>query len=52
MHVTRLSFKFVASLSLSANNHNLRPPGISRTSEALAILMAVVFMVLLCYAYN
>ena len=43
---------FAASLSLSANNHNLRPPGISRTSEALAILMAVVSMVLLCYAYN
>ena len=43
---------FAASLSLSANNHNLRPPDISRTSEALAILMVVVFMVLLCYAYN
>ena len=42
----------ITSLNLCVNNHNLPLPDISQTSEAPAISMAVVVMVLLCYAYN
>jgi hypothetical protein len=47
-----LASLFVASLHLYVNNHNLPLPDIAQTSGAPAILLVLVVMVLLCYAYN